>query len=151
LAGSELPESQIPPVQAHLEKCPRCQEEYKKYLWLVDQTRGWLTADKIGWEERDWQKAVGSVLDQVPERSTALVPWPFRKTWAYALMVGVILLLTILVLRPPFVKQIGLTPKYGDVVEIKEQEVVSMTMVSKETGLKIVWFFNKNFNLEENE
>jgi hypothetical protein len=26
-----------------------------------------------------------------------------------------------------------------------------MTMVSKDTGLKVVWILNKNFNLEENE
>ena len=30
-----------------------------------------------------------------------------------------------------------------------QQESISMTMVSQETGLKIVWFFNKNFELKE--
>jgi hypothetical protein len=66
-------------------------------------------------------------------------------------MAGVMLLLTILIVRPSFVKQIGLTPRYVNVVGAEKQEVISMTIVSKETGLKIVWFFNKNFNLEENE
>jgi hypothetical protein len=32
--------------------------------------------------------------------------------------------------------------------EESKQEVVSMTIVSQETGLKIVWFLNKNFELE---
>jgi hypothetical protein len=90
-------------------------------------------------------------VSQVPRRRTALVPWPFPKSWAYAFMAGAMLLLTLLVVRPPLVKQVGLAPEYIDTVEMEEQEVVSMTMVSKETGLKIVWFFNKNFNLEENE
>jgi hypothetical protein len=151
LAGFELPESQIPSVRAHLEGCPRCQVEYEKYLYVVGQTREWLTEGKIGWEEREWKQVVRSVLNQVPRRRTALVPWPFPKTWAYAFMAGAMLLLTVLVVRPPFVKQVGLAPKYIDTVEMEEQEVVSMTMVSKETGMKIVWFFNKNFNLEENE
>ena len=151
LAGSELPESQIPSVQAHLEECSRCQEEYGKYTFFVGQTREWLKEAKIEWDEQEWQQTVRSVVNQVPQRKTALLPWPFPKVWAYALMAGVMLLLTTLVVRPPFVKQIGLTPKYMDVAEMEEQEVVSMTMVSKETGLKIVWFFNKNFSLEENE
>jgi hypothetical protein len=32
-----------------------------------------------------------------------------------------------------------------------QQEIITMTLVSHETGLKIVWFFNKNFNLEVKE
>jgi hypothetical protein len=151
LAGSELPESQIPIVRTHIEKCSRCQEEYTEYAFLVDQTREWLAEDKIDWGEQDWKRIVRSVVNQGYPRKTALVPWSFSKTWAYALMAGVMLLLTVLVVQPPFVEQIGWTPKLVDTVEEEEQEVVSMTMVSKETGLKIVWFFNKNFNLEENE
>ncbi len=33
----------------------------------------------------------------------------------------------------------------------EEQNILSVTMVSRETGLKIVWFLNKKFNLEENK
>jgi hypothetical protein len=151
LAGSELPETQISSVKAHLEGCLQCQREYEKYEFLVGQTRKWLAEDKVGWEEQEWRETVQSVVNQGSRKRTSLVPWPLPRAWAYALMVGVILLLTTLVVRPPFVKQIGLTPRYVNVAGAEKQEVVSMTMVSKETGLKIVWFFNKNFNLEENE
>ena len=151
LAGSELPESQIPLVRAHMEECLRCQQDYEKYTLLVGQTRGWLEEAKIGWKEQEWQQTIRSVVAQGSKKRISLVPWPFPRAWAYALMAGVMLLLTTLVVQPPFVKQIGLTPKYVDAPEREEQEVVSMTMVSKETGLKIVWLFNKNFNLEENE
>jgi hypothetical protein len=151
LAGSELPESQISSVRAHLEGCSQCREEYEKYSFLVGQTRKWLAENKVGWEEQEWRETIQSVVNQGSKKRTSLVPWPFPRAWAYALMVGVMLLLTALVVWPPFVKQIGLAPIYKDVTEMEKQEVVSMTMVSKETGLKIVWFFNKNFNLEENE
>lgn len=151
LAGSELPGSQILTVKVHLEECSQCQKEFEKYSLLVNQTRKWLAEDKIGWEDREWRETVQSAVNQDSKKRTALVPWPFPKAWAYTLMAGGILLLTILVVRPPFVRQIGLTPKYEDVAGMEKQEVVTMTMVSKETGLKIVWFFNKNFNLEENE
>jgi hypothetical protein len=151
LAGSELPESQISSVREHLEGCLQCQKEFEKYTFLVDQTRKWLAEDKIGWEEKEWQKTIQSVVEKGSKRKTSLVPWPFPRAWAYALMAGVMLLITILIIQPPFFKQNGLAPEYRDMTEVEKQEVVSMTMVSKETGLKIVWFFNKNFELEENE
>ena len=159
LAGAELPESKIPSVKAHLEACSCCREEYEKYALLVSQTRSWLAEDKAEWDEQEWQRIVRSAVTQSSKKKLSLVPWPFPKVWAYAFMAGVIFLLTILVIRPPFVEQIGLTPRYADVTGVElagieeggKQEVVSMTMVSRETGLKIVWFLNKNFNLEENE
>ena len=151
LAGSELPESKISSVKAHLEECSVCQKEFQEYSLLVDQTRKWLAEDKIKWEDREWQETVQSVVSQGSRRKRALVPWPFPKAWAYAFMAGVMLLVTILVVKPPYVEQVGFTPKYEEVSGMEKQEVVSMTMVSKETGLKIVWFFNKNFDLEEIE
>lgn len=151
LAGSELPESKVPAVRAHMEGCSCCQEEYEKYAVIVSTTREWLSEERIGWEEEEWQQAIRSVLERSTPRKISLIPWSFPKKWAYALMAGVMLLVTTLVVRPPFVKQFGLSPKYIDTGKMEEQEVVSMTMVSKETGLKVVWFFNKNFNLEENE
>ncbi len=151
LAGSELPESRIASVRAHLEGCSQCRKEHEKYTFLVGQTRKWLTEDKVQWEEQEWQEMVQSVVNRDSRKRTSLVPWPFGKAWAYALMAGVILLLAVLIIRPPLVKKTGITAGFVDVEDLKKQEVVSMTMVSKETGLKVVWVFNKNFNLEENE
>ena len=56
LAGSELPESQIPSVKSHLEGCALCQEEYEKYAFLVGQTRKWLAEDKVEWGEKECDK-----------------------------------------------------------------------------------------------
>ena len=36
----------------------------------------------------------------------------------------------------------------GSAFQESQQEVVKMTMVLPETGQKIVWFFDKNFELE---
>lgn len=151
LAGSELPESQIPQVRSHLEGCDHCREEYEKYAFLVSQTREWLAEDRVEWEEKDWQQTIRSVVNQASSRRTFLVPWPFSRAWAYALMAGVMLLITTLIVRPPFIKQIGFSTGFVEEARMEKQEVVSMTMVSNETGLKIVWFFNKNFDLEENK
>lgn len=160
LAGSELPESKIPSVRSHMEECSRCRKDYEKYALLVSQTRGWFAENRAEWQEQEWQRAVKAAIEQGAEKKTAMVPWPFPKAWAYALMAAVMLLITVLIVRPPVVEKIGLVPGYTDMArmekpggmeEVGRQEVVSMTMVSRETGLKIVWVFNKNFDLEENE
>lgn len=151
LAGAELPESQAPQVEGHLRRCQECRKEYEKYVFLVGQTRKWLAEERMKWDEQEWRRAVQTVLNRETKKKAPLVPWPFPKAWAYALMAGVMLLLTVLLVLPPLVEKSGLAPGYRDVTEVEKQEVVSMTMVSKETGLKIVWFLNKNFDLEENE
>jgi hypothetical protein len=158
LAGSELPEKDIPAVQSHIESCQRCQAEYQKYVELVRETRKWLKKERIEWEEREWHKTIQAAVREGSSRKKNLELWPFGKGWAYAFMAGLMLLVTTLVIRPPFVKHLGLNPRYPDAagMEIRrgsggqtEQETVSMTMISKETGLQIVWIFNKNFDLEE--
>jgi hypothetical protein len=160
LAGAELPESKIPSVRAHIEECSRCRKDYEKYAILVSQTRAWFAENKTEWQEQEWQRVVRTAIEQGTEKKTAMVPWPFPKVWAYALMASVMFLMTVLIVRPPVVERTGLGPGYtemarmekpGGMEKMEEQEVVSMTMVSRETGLKIVWVFNKNFNLEENE
>jgi predicted anti-sigma-YlaC factor YlaD len=158
LAGSELPERDIPDVKSHLERCPRCQAEYEAFVRLVLETRKWLEEERLECEEKEWQKTVQAALREGSSRRKHLELWPFWKGWAFAFMAGVMLLVTTLVIRPPFVKHIGLMPRYPDAAGMEvlsgsggqiEQEMVSMTMVSKETGLQIVWIFNKNFDLEE--
>ena len=158
LAGSELPEKDIPAVTSHLEGCSRCQAEYKKFVQLVRETRKQLGEDRMEWQEKDWQRAVLTAGKEGSSRRMPLELWPFPRGWAYAFMAGMMLLVTALVIRPPFVRHIGLEPRYAEGAGMEmlsgsgiqtEQEVVSMTMISKETGLQIVWIFNKNFDLEE--
>jgi len=158
MAGDELSGPKAFKVRTHLHRCPLCRREYEKYVLLVQQTRKWLAEDKVDWEKREWPQALKEVIKDKGSKRSSMVPWPFPKGWAFALMAGVLLLITALVVRPPFLEKIGLKPRYEDDAKVEalkadkeseEQQVVSMTMVSKETGLKIVWFFNKNFDLEE--
>ena len=99
-----------------------------------------------------------SFKDKKPEVSS-LVPWPFKKVWAYSLIGVLAVALTLLfIIRPSIIqKKMGLgsekfteeqTQLFRSSPEEFKQEVVSMTIVSQETGLKIVWFLNKNFELE---
>jgi predicted anti-sigma-YlaC factor YlaD len=158
LAGSELDKTKKDAVQSHLSKCSRCQAEYEKYVYLVQETRKWLLEDSATWEEDEWQQVLQNATRPGPARRSSFIPWPFENVWAFVLMVCVALILVILVARPPIVERIGMKSARISSIDQKEwdrqkqqgqQDVVSLTMVSRETGLKIVWFFNKNFDLEE--
>jgi hypothetical protein len=162
MAGSEIPESEILSLQAHLEKCPECRQEYESYKSSLEKTKEWLAKDRKDWEESDWQRALQrAIKDKEPEVSP-LVPWPFKKAWSYSLIGVLAVALTLLfILWPSIIKEeVGLGSEkfteeqaqlFRSSPEESEQEVVSMTIVSKETGLKIVWFLNKNFELEVKE
>jgi hypothetical protein len=52
--------------------------------------------------------------------------------------------LTVLVVRPSFVPS-----QAPGSAEPDSQDVVAVTLVSRDTGLKVQWFFNRNFNLKE--
>lgn len=149
MMGSEIPRSKIQTIERHLKSCPRCQDEYNSYIQSFEKTREWLAEDKKDWEEKEWQQAVRGAIREKPHKVSALVPWPFKKAWAYALMAVLVVGLTFFLVRPSVIQEESLPGTEVSAEERPEQDVISMTMVSKETGLKIVWFFNKNFELEE--
>ncbi len=162
MAGSEIPKLKILSLKAHLEKCPECRQEYDSYILSLEKTKEWLAKDSKDWEESDWQRALQRALkDNKPEVSP-FVPWSFKKVWAYSLAGMLAVVLTLLfIIRPSIIpKKMGLGSEkfteeqaqlFRSSPEESKQEVVSMTFVSQETGLKIVWFLNKNFELEVKE
>jgi hypothetical protein len=160
LAGSDLPQSRISAVKAHLEKCRKCRIEYDAYLLTLEKTKEWLEEVRQDWNEREWQEAVRRATEKKEQKVFSLAPWPFKKAWAYAMMAVFAFLLSLFVIRPSFIKQkmeaetgaiAGLRQEPERVKEESRQDVISMTLVSHETGLRIVWFFNKNFELEVKE
>ncbi|NIM58143.1 MAG: hypothetical protein GTO16_04265 [Candidatus Aminicenantes bacterium] len=162
MVGSEIPQSKILSLKAHLEECPKCRQEYDSYNLSLEQTKEWLAKDRIDWEEYEWQQALQSAIKDKKPEVTALVSWPFKKAWAYSIIgVLVVALTLLLIIRPSIMqKKMGLGSEkfteeqaqlFRSSPEESEQDVVSMTLVSKETGLKIVWFLNKNFELEVKE
>lgn len=149
MAGSEVYRSKVQSIEAHLKSCSRCQDEYNSYVQSLEKTKEWLAKDRKAWEESEWQQIVGNAIIEKSPKVSPLIPWPFRKAWAYAVMAVFVIGLTFFLIRPSFIKE-GVGPETEVLTkEISKQDIISMTMVSKETGLKIVWFFNKNFELEE--
>ncbi len=147
MMGPEIPHSKAAAVNAHLEKCPECRCEYDAYVVSLEKTKEWLEEDGKDWEDREWQAVLQRVKKERAPKVSPLAPWPFKKTWAYALMAVCVVVLTLFVVKPSFIEE---GTGAGERM-LAQQEVISMTMVSQETGLKIVWIFNKNFELKESE
>ena len=147
LVGSDIPHSKGAAVRAHLEECPECRSEYETYVLSLEKTKEWLKEDSKDWEDWEWQAVLRGVRKEKVPKASPFAPWPFQKAWAYALMAVFAVALALFVIKPSF---IGEGTGAGERMPA-QQEVVSMTMVSKETGLKIVWFFDRNFELKESE
>ncbi len=162
MSGSEIPKLKILSLKAHLEECPECRQEYDSYILSLEKTKEWLAKDRKDWEESNWQRALRKAMKDKKLEVSSLVSWPFKKVWAYSLIGMLTVALTLfLIIRPSIIqKKMGLgSEKFSEeqaqlfrsLLEESKQEIVSMTFVSKETGLKIVWFLNKNFELEVKE
>jgi hypothetical protein len=159
MVGLDLSASKVEAVKFHLVKCRECQQEYEAYVRSLEKTKEWLEEERQDWEEREWQQVIQNAVKQKKPAVSPFAPWPFKKAWAYSLMGVLAAALVFLLVIKPFYIQEGIAPGSemfarsqaqlsGGVFQESPQEVVKMTMVLPETGQKIVWFFDKNFELE---
>ena len=162
MAGSDLSASKAQAVQAHLAECPECQREYDAFILSLEKMKEWLETERKDWDETEWQQAVQKAAGEKTPALSPLAPWPFKKGWAYAMMGVLAVALTMIFVIRPFHVEEGTAldseifartqaQLIGSAFEESKQEVVRMMMVLPETGQKIVWFFDKNFELEDKE
>ena len=162
MAGSDLSESKAEEVQAHMAECPECQREYDAFILSFEKMKEWLETERKDWDETEWQQAVQKATGEKESALSPLAPWPFKIGWAYAMMGVLAVALTMIFVLRPFHVEEGTAldseifartqaQLFGSAFEESQQEVVRMTMVLPETGQKIVWFFDKNFELEAKE
>lgn len=149
-AGNDLSLSMASAVKSHLSSCPECQREYKVYIQSMQEIKGWLKSERIDWDEAEWQQSVKRAAAGKITKKKTLAPWRFKPAWALGFMMVISIVISIFWLRPSlFRERSGLQPDAALIKQTSPQEVVEMTLVSRETGFKIKWFLNKNFNLEE--
>lgn len=159
--GSELSDKRSSAIKSHLKECPQCHREYESYVFTMQKMKEWFDKESQEWKENEWQQVVREAVVRKKglSGSTVFAPWPFKRRWAYALMLGAAFILSIIIIRPAFLKN-----KFGFKAPLisqnhlqseraseflTSQETISMILVSGETGLKINWFFNKNFQWED--
>ncbi len=138
-AGDDLRPRLGRAVRAHIDACPACRRELLDYRLALIRLKTAAKAESVpGWSEGEWRVLMGRVG---PAGSEAKRPtFAVRPRWAAATVLGTFLGLAILsILLKDRSAGMRETPQAGG------PEVVSLTLVSQDTGLRVVWFLDKNF------
>lgn len=157
-AGGDLSERRKRAVGAHLDSCPACRRELEEYRRALAQIKAAAGAEvPPDWSAGEWRALMTRVMGEATERRKELagrfksVP---RVRWAVASGAAAALVLAAVMLlqngsgfRPGSAATApgAAEPMAGVLGDPSAQDVVSVTLVSQETGLQVVWFFNRNF------
>jgi predicted anti-sigma-YlaC factor YlaD len=138
-SGSDLRPRLMAAVRAHVDSCPSCRREAEEYRQALARVREEAREERVkDWDEAEWAALMARVRREAPERGRLSAPARLR--WAAASALGAFLGLAVLTM---LFKDGGLerrgAPPAG------EPSVVSLTLVSQETGLQVVWFLDRNF------
>ncbi len=153
-AGNDLGPRRARDFRAHVDACPDCRTELEAYRATLRALRTAAKGEGVpDWTEGEWQALMARATASagnggVGAAAVRPTPWP---RWAAASAAGVLVGLVVLgmLFRGPV---LGPEGRVAAAAAVREQDVVSLTMVSQETGLQIVWFFDKDFDYKgENE
>ena len=157
----DLGQKQREMILTHISGCPACQDEIARYRRSQDKMKTWLEKDAVKWEGGEWKKILNRAKEPSEKKISPFAPWPFKKGWAFACMLLFTVLLSVFVIQPAPLKRFlgigsnssaSLQKGFASKIEqVKKQETILMTMVSRESGLKIVWIFDKDFSWEEDQ
>ncbi len=152
-AGGDLRPRQAAAFRAHLDKCPACREELEGFRAVLAGIKAAAKAESVpDWNEGEWKalmaRAAAGTKGAGEERGRAGGD-VFRPRWAAASVLGAAIGLAVLSLlfrgpssRPDTMAAAADTD--GAVLALR-QDRLTMTMVSPETGLQVVWILDKNF------
>lgn len=145
--GGDLTQNKKLRVDAHIQSCEECHHEFTVYKESVSAAKAWVKQDYTEWQEDTWMQSVKLAIQTKPASQGSLWPWPYKPVWAYAMMITILIVFSVFLLKPfPFGEEL-LSPT--EMALTPQQDIVAVTLVSKESGLQVQWFFNKNYNLEE--
>jgi anti-sigma factor RsiW len=148
-AGDDLAPRRARAVQAHLEACPDCRRELEALRAALAEAKAEAGREAVPeWGAGEWRALMARVAGEARDGRSAergpggRLPRPRGAAAAALGALAGLAALALLVLRPPS------GPEGTERADraAGEQDVVSLTMVSHETGLQVVWFFDKNFD-----
>jgi len=144
-AGDDLRPRLMAAVRAHVDSCPACWKELEEYRESLSRLKAAAKAESVpDWSEGEWRVLAARFKPSVP--TTARPGFLARPRWAAASVLGAFLGLTVLTM---LFKDGNLGPRKTS--SAGEPSVVSLTLVSQETGLQVVWFLDKNFEWKGDE
>ena len=157
LAGNDLTEKKTRTVKAHLETCAACRKEAQEIALALHAAKDLARTEALrDWTDAEWRRLLSRVTGvKVEKRKT---PWGLVQKPGFAFGLALLVFaagIFLLNKRLPFKSEeppvsLGQSQRTAQQKPVG-QDVLSMTIVSQETGLKIVWFFNKNFEWKENQ
>jgi hypothetical protein len=148
--GDDLGPRRTRAVRAHLDTCSGCRRELEAFRAALADVKAESEREALpDWSEVEWRALMARATEGTREIGDGSGWRQPRPRWASAAALGVLAglaALALLVRQPPIGSRgPALAGRTGGAAA-GAQDVVSMTMVSQETGLQIVWFFDKNFD-----
>ncbi|NTV80492.1 MAG: hypothetical protein HGA24_03615 [Candidatus Aminicenantes bacterium] len=152
-AGDDLGPRRTRAVRAHVDACPACRRELEELRAALIRFKAAAMDENVpDWSAGEWKALMVRATGGTPrggEKGRASDGRGLLPRWAAASALGALIGLAVLsaLFRGP-----GSGPAERPERPLADagraQDVVSMTMVSQETGLQIVWFLDKNFDYE---
>jgi anti-sigma factor RsiW len=153
--GGDLRPGSASAVRAHIDACPGCREELEGFRAAMAEIKAAARADSVAeWNEGEWNALMARVksegTSEVGAAASGRGGRVFRPSWAAASVLGAFLGLVVLniLFRGPS-SRLQTMRAEGDkpvAAEAGKQDRLTMTLVSPESGLQVVWIFDKNFN-----
>ena len=143
--GGDLRPRLLAAVRAHIDACLSCRKELGEYRQALTRLKAAAKAESVpDWSEGEWRALAARFRPADPgEKRPAFLAQP---RWAAASVLGAFLGLAVLTM---LFKDGNLGPRKTSSAD--EPSVVSLTLVSQETGLQVVWFLDKNFEWKGDE
>jgi hypothetical protein len=138
-AGDDLRPRLTRAVRAHIDACLSCRKELGEYRQALTRLKAAAKAESFPeWSEGEWRALAARFRPADPgEKRPTFIAQP---RWAAASVLGAFLGLAVLTV---LFKDGNLGPR--KTAAAGEPSVVSLTLVSQETGLQVVWFLDKKF------
>ncbi len=142
-SGGDLPLHKARKMETHIRNCRSCRQELRACRQSIEAARKLMRRVSVLGSQPAWDRALSRALTPT---SADRVRLSLRPAWNYAAMALLAALLTFLVVKPlPDLESYSRNRE----ASASAQDVISITLVSQETGLKVQWFLNRKFSLKE--
>jgi len=156
LAGDDIGPRRARTVRAHVDACPACRRELDGIREALARVKAAARAESLpDWSAGEWKALMVRAVEGGQAASGKRERFgrrALRPRWAAASALGALIglaVLSVLFRGPvPGPAPVGTAGRAVEAEAPPDQDVVSMTVVSQETGLQIVWFFDKKFDYE---
>ena len=127
-----------------------------KYRPLLDNLRAIARSEERDWEEEDWQPRPAPGDSRGARRAASRVGIR-RPVWAWAYATAVVILLGAAAVTtrsffraagPALMARVGPASGGGSAGPAR-QDQLAVTLVSAESGLRVYWYFDKEFDWKE--